>query len=83
MTDHTTRSADRNDWRVRGRRRVADPGTAESWTVSEVDLRGLPGAGDRVCLLFDGPSGARRVWRYPADWARLADAALLALRWTQ
>lgn len=37
------------------------------------------GYGDRRVLVFNEPARVRRVSDYPADWARLSAAALLAL----
>jgi hypothetical protein len=49
------------------------------WSVREVDMIGLAWARGPHCLLFDTDGMVRRVWVYPADWAYLSDAALLAL----
>jgi hypothetical protein len=68
--------------RVHEVRSVVDAGDASrgaTWTVRELDTRGLPGArGDR-CLVFENHEVVRRVWTFPAAWATLADAALLRL----
>ena len=68
-----------NAARVLARRSLVHPDTGAVWWVSEVTTRGLPGARGDSCLLFDGPGPVRRLWRYPAGWERLADAALFAL----
>ena len=71
-----------NAARLGARRVVHDAATGQLWCVTEVDTRGIPGARAAACLLFDSPMAVRRVWHYPAGWARLGDAELLALSWT-
>ena len=50
-----------------------------TWTVREIDARGMPGARGSRCLVFENSCLVRRVWTYPAQWAELADEALLRL----
>jgi len=50
-----------------------------TWTVREIDARGMPGARGPRCLVFENSCLVRRVWTYPAQWAELADEALLRL----
>jgi hypothetical protein len=48
------------------------------WIIREVDTPQSWAHGAR-CLIFSSPSIVRRVWRYPAGWARLSSSELLAL----
>jgi hypothetical protein len=51
------------------------------WQVREVDAHAVPGARGHRCLLFEGEGVVRRVWNYPADWARLPPSDLVSLSW--
>jgi hypothetical protein len=51
----------------------------EQSMIAEVDARHVPGASSDYCLIRETDSQMRRLWRYPADWDRLSDAALIAL----
>ena len=53
--------------------------TGTRWRVREAAVHGVPGAEAATCLIFDGGTVCRRLWRYPARWRELADAALLAI----
>jgi len=49
------------------------------WRVQEALAFDVPGAIGPSCLIFDSVSACHRLWTYPADWATLPIAALLAL----
>jgi len=51
------------------------------WRVREVDTSAHPWARGPRCLVFESDAFARRVWRYPAHWRSLPDAALEKLSW--
>lgn len=46
------------------------------WSVDELDTSATPGSRGPRCLVFDGDSVVRRVWKYPTDWRTLSDTAL-------
>lgn len=53
----------------------------ESWDVCELEPPpGTPWAKGPHFLLFESGPVARRVWRYPPDWATLDDGALSRLK---
>jgi hypothetical protein len=60
---------------------LLDPDTGKHWTVSEVLAVDLPGAPASACLVFDTNGLARRIWRYPANWADLSPRDLLRVSW--
>ena len=51
------------------------------WRVREMETPTQPWARGPRCLVFESDAFARRVWRYPAHWRTLSDAALEALSW--
>jgi hypothetical protein len=51
------------------------------WTVHEVDTSSAEWSGGRRCLIFSSETAIRRVWRFPVEWRRLAEAELEALSW--
>lgn len=51
------------------------------WRVREMETSTQPWARGPRCLVFESDAFARRVWRYPAHWRTLSDAALEALSW--
>jgi hypothetical protein len=58
--------------------RVVMDAHGNEWVVREVETPQAWAHGDR-CLIFSSPSVVRRIWRYPADWARLSSRELLDL----
>jgi hypothetical protein len=58
--------------------RVVMDGQGNEWLVNEVETPQLWAHAKR-CLIFSSSSIVRRVWRYPAPWARLSSQDLLAL----
>jgi hypothetical protein len=52
---------------------------AAHWRVREADASQSPGARGERCLIFDGDGVVRRAWRYPENWAELADDDLWAV----
>lgn len=67
---------DRNERDVSSR--VVVDAEGSEWHVHEVETP-QPWARGSRCLIFSSPSIVRRVWRYPAGWARLSSRALLEL----
>lgn len=60
-------------------RRDFDTPAGVRWRVQEALTFDVPGGGGRPCLIFDSATACHRLWSYPADWAALPAAALLAL----
>lgn len=60
------------------RTRVVMDGEGTEWVVNEVETP-QPWARGARCLIFSSASIVRRVWSYPADWARLSSRELLKL----
>jgi hypothetical protein len=60
------------------RTRVVMDGEGTEWVVNEVETP-QPWARGARCLIFGSASIVRRVWSYPADWARLSSRELLKL----
>ena len=58
--------------------RVVVDAEGSEWVVQEVETPQAWARGAR-CLIFSSASVVRRVWRYPAEWARLSSRALLEL----
>jgi hypothetical protein len=73
---------DNRDQIARGARevpvRVVIDVQGNEWVVHEVDTP-QPWAHGVRCLIFSSPAIVRRVWRYPAGWARLSARELLDL----
>jgi hypothetical protein len=61
------------------RREVVDKSGA-LWRVTESVVHDVPGAEAPHCLIFDSAAICRRLWDYPADWARLPDDEVLTLK---
>ena len=59
--------------------RVVFDARDERWVVREVDARTVPGAHGERCLILENHERVRRLWVYPAGWARLPGESLLAL----
>ena len=49
------------------------------WCVHERDTAHMAHARGPRCLVFENENTLRVVWRYPANWATLSDAALETL----
>jgi hypothetical protein len=47
------------------------------WRVREARAHGVPGAQASSCLIFDGGSVCRRLWKFPERWKELSDNTLL------
>lgn len=47
--------------------------------IAEVDARAVPGASRPSSLICECDHSIRRLWNFPDDWNRMADAKLLAL----
>jgi hypothetical protein len=60
-------------------RTVFDVELGRAWYVREVDAAGVPGARGPRCLIWHAAGVAHRMWTYPAAWASLSDAELLAI----
>jgi hypothetical protein len=60
------------------RTRVVMDGEGTEWVVHEVETP-QPWARGARCLIFSSASIVRRVWSYPAGWARLSSRELLQL----
>jgi hypothetical protein len=74
---------DHGDLPARARRRYVDPETGNAWVALEVAGWGRFPRCDVPSLLFVSQAVERRVWEFPADWAALSDAALVALSWAR
>jgi len=55
----------------------ADDGTR--WRVREARAHDVPGAQAPSCLIFDGESVCRRLWKFPDGWNDLPDDRLLEI----
>jgi hypothetical protein len=55
----------------------AEDGTR--WRVTEALAHDVPGAEASSCLIFDGGSICRRLWRFPVTWRDLPDGTLLEI----
>lgn len=55
----------------------AEDGTR--WRVTEALAHDVPGAEAPSCLIFDGGSVCRRLWRFPYAWRELTDVSLLEI----
>ncbi len=60
------------------RREIVDQSGAR-WGVMEARVHDVPGAESSHCLIFDSANVCRRLWRYPAEWARLPAEVVLTL----
>jgi hypothetical protein len=58
--------------------RVVMDAHGNEWVVREVETPQAWAHRER-CLIFSSPSVVRRLWRYPAAWARLSSRELLDL----
>jgi hypothetical protein len=67
---------DRNERDVSSR--IVVDGQGGEWVVREVETP-QPWAHAERCLIFSSSSVVRRLWRYPAGWARLSSRELLNL----
>ena len=54
--------------------------TVHEWVVMEREAVADAGGPGPRCLIFMSERAVRRVWKYPANWFELDDAALRALR---
>jgi len=47
------------------------------WRVREARAHDVPGAQASSCLIFDGGSVCRRLWKFPERWKEFSDDTLL------
>ena len=54
-----------------------------TWIVYEIPGATVPGARGDTCLVFDGGTTLRRVWKFPRNWRELSATELFELSWAR